>query len=69
MAPKGTPSAIVDQMNAALRQVMQRPSVQERFEKLGVLARPVSPRAMGQQLAEEAVFWKKAVADAGVSLD
>jgi tripartite-type tricarboxylate transporter receptor subunit TctC len=69
VAPKGTPASIIEQMNSALRQVMQRPAVQERFEKLGVLARPVSPRAMATQLAEEAIFWKKVVVEAGVKLD
>lgn len=69
VAPKGTPPSVIEQMNALLRQVMQRPAVQERLDKLGVLPRLTAPRTMAQQLAEDASFWKKAVADAGVTLD
>ena len=69
VAPQGTKEEVIERMNAALRDAMRRPGVQERFEKLGVLASPMTPRATAQFLADEAVFWKKAVSDSGVSLD
>jgi tripartite-type tricarboxylate transporter receptor subunit TctC len=69
VAPQGTKEDVIERMNAALRDAMRRPGVQERFEKLGVLASPMTPRATAQFLAEEAVFWKKAVNDSGVSLE
>ena len=69
VAPKGTPVAVVERMNAALHEVLRRSNVQERLDKLGVQARPTSPRAMAQQLADESAFWKKAVVAAGVSLE
>jgi tripartite-type tricarboxylate transporter receptor subunit TctC len=56
-------------MNSVLSEVLRRPNVQERFEKLGVQARSSNPRAMAQQLAEESSFWEKAVTAAGVSLE
>ena len=69
VAPRGTPPAVVERMNSVLGEVLRRPNVLERFEKLGVQARPSNPRAMAQQLAEETFFWKKAVTAAGVSLE
>lgn len=69
VAPKGTPDDVVQRMNAALREAMARPSVADRFEKLGVQAYPVTPRVMADTLKEEAVFWQRKVAEAGVSLD
>ena len=69
VAPKGTPPDVVERLNAALREALSRPQNLARFEQLGVEAYPTSPKEMAQQLAEEAVFWKSAVAQAGVSLD
>jgi tripartite-type tricarboxylate transporter receptor subunit TctC len=69
VAPRGTPPAVVERMNSVLSEVLRRPNVQERFEKLGVQARSSNPRAMAQQLAEESSFWEKAVTAAGVSLE
>ena len=69
VAPKGTPAAIVQKMTAALHDAMARPSVAERFEKLGVQANPVSPRSMSGRLKEEAAVWKRTVSEAGASLE
>lgn len=35
-APTGTPPAVVKQINAALKQAMQRPEIRKQFESLGV---------------------------------
>jgi tripartite-type tricarboxylate transporter receptor subunit TctC len=35
-APAGTPPAVVNQINAALKQAMQRPEIRKQFESLGV---------------------------------
>jgi tripartite-type tricarboxylate transporter receptor subunit TctC len=35
-APAGTPPAVVKQINAALKQAMQRPEIRKQFESLGV---------------------------------
>lgn len=69
VAPKGTPEDIVQKMNAALREIMSRPSVADRFEKMGVQAYTTTPRAMADTLREEAAFWQRRVTEAGVSLD
>ena len=69
VAPRGTPPAVVNRINTALLEAMKRPAVVERFDKLGVQARPTSPQAMAQVLVEEAAFWKKAVVATGVSLE
>jgi tripartite-type tricarboxylate transporter receptor subunit TctC len=34
--PAGTPPAVVKQLNAALKQAMQRPEIKKQFESLGV---------------------------------
>lgn len=35
-SPAGTPTAVVQQLNAALKQAMQRPEIRKKFESLGV---------------------------------
>lgn len=69
VAPKGTPPAIIERLNAAVRDAMQRPKMTALLEQFGAEAYYTSPHVMGQTLVEEAAFWKKAVADSGVHLE
>ncbi|MFN0164573.1 MAG: Bug family tripartite tricarboxylate transporter substrate binding protein [Burkholderiales bacterium] len=69
VAPSNTPPQVIQKMNEAVQVALRRPGVVERFDKLGIQANPVAASAMGRQMQEEALFWKKAVAEAGVSLD
>lgn len=69
VAPKGTPPAIIERLNAAVRAALLRPQMAARVEQFGAEPYHTSSRVMGQTLVEEAAFWKKAVVDAGVRLE
>jgi tripartite-type tricarboxylate transporter receptor subunit TctC len=69
VAPRGTPTPVIERMVQAVQEVMKRPAVLERLDRLGVQVRTEGPRALSRQLEEEAQFWRRAVSDAGVSLD
>jgi len=69
VAPKGTPTPIIDRMVQAAQEVMKRPAVLDRLDRLGVQSRADGPRALSRQLDDEAQYWRRAVSDAGVSLD
>lgn len=61
--PGGTPKAIVDKTNAALRQVLARPEVKEQLAKAGAIVHVTSPEEFTKYMTEEVAKWK-AVRDA-----
>ena len=56
--PAGTPPAIVDKTNAALRQVLARPEVKEQMLKVGAVVHVSSPAEFGKLMADEVAKWK-----------
>lgn len=67
--PKGTPPAVVNRLNEALRGALASSAAQESFRKLGVLPIGDSPEATLQRLRAEASFWAKAVKEMGIRMD
>ncbi|MCK0209177.1 tripartite tricarboxylate transporter substrate binding protein BugD [Starkeya koreensis] len=71
-APKGTPKAEIDKLNAALKAALQDPKVIARFADLGT--EPVSqeratPQVHKEFLAAEVAKWKPVIEQAGVFAD
>ncbi len=64
--PAGTPQAIVDKTNAALRQVLARPEVQDQLVKVGAVVHVSSPAEFGQHIADEVAKWKAVRDNAGI---
>jgi tripartite-type tricarboxylate transporter receptor subunit TctC len=56
-APKGTPKAIVDKLNAALTKVMALPSTKERFAKLGATPLNPAPAAFEERIKADRKSW------------
>jgi tripartite-type tricarboxylate transporter receptor subunit TctC len=70
-APKGTPSAIITQLNAAIAKGIDDPAALERFQKLGAepptaADRPAQARAKNR--AGDGEQWGKGVRDANIEL-
>jgi len=68
-APKGTPRAIVTQINAAIGRGLDEPSVRGRFEQLGAEAPPPddrSPEALARILARDIDKWGAVIRAANV---
>ena len=61
LAPRGTPSGIVSQLNKSMQQALQRKEVRERF--LASSAEPVggTSAALGQVITQEVATWSKLV--------
>lgn len=59
LAPAGTPRGVVSKLNAALRAVMDMPSVRERFQTLGADPGSSSPEAFGKMIADELAKWRQ----------
>jgi len=67
MAPKGTPKAIVDRLNAAFNVVLSRPSVVERLAASGIQAISDStPDSTAARISSEIEKWAEAAKLAGV---
>ena len=61
MAPKDTPKAVIDKLNAAFNSALQNPRVRKRLEEMGV--RPVggAPELLADQIRIETERWSKVI--------
>ena len=68
-APKNTPAAIVERINATVNAILADPASQARFTELGASLLPGSPAEFGKLLADETEKWGKVVKFAGAKPD
>jgi len=68
-APKGTPKAITDKLNAVLVKALADPKVQERINTVGFIAQSSTPEQFGAFVSDEVTKWQKIVKDTGVKPD
>lgn len=61
VAPRGTPDAVVKQINEDLQAVLADNSVKERFAALNVLTRPMAPEALEAFIRSEQQLWRPIV--------
>lgn len=62
LAPLKTPPATVQQINAAVRKVLQRPDVTEALAKLAAVPGDLTPEQYGKFLNEDQAKWDKLLA-------
>lgn len=65
-APKGTPQAIVERINAEVRKTMAQPDVQKRFTETGSETVGMSPSEFLARIKQDAERYKQVVQRAGV---
>jgi len=65
--PKGTPVAVVDQLQAAVRDVLKEPNVKAKFDSLGADIVASGPDEFGKFLKGEFAKWKQVAAKSGLS--
>jgi tripartite-type tricarboxylate transporter receptor subunit TctC len=66
MAPKGTPKAIVDKVNADVHEVLKMPDVVKRLSTLGSLPSPNSPSEFDAIIKSDEKIYAELLAKAGV---
>ncbi len=69
IAPKGTPKAIVDTLNAEVRKALEFPDVKERLAVVGGEISPATPEQTGAMIHAERVRYEKLVRDANIRAD
>jgi len=64
-APKATPAAVIDTLNAAINAALADPALQAKLTALGGMALAGSPGEFGKFVADEVVKWAKVVKFSG----
>ncbi len=69
MLPAGTPTSIIDRVNAAMQQVLAAPDTRQKFEALGSDVLPGSGADFDRIMKTEVQKWTQVVREAGVKVD
>jgi tripartite-type tricarboxylate transporter receptor subunit TctC len=64
--PAGTPQAIVDKTNKALKEVLARADIKEQMAKAGAAVHVSTPAEFGKHVADEVAKWKSVRDKAGL---
>jgi tripartite-type tricarboxylate transporter receptor subunit TctC len=59
LAPAGTPAAVVNKLNAAVNQALNKPTIKNQFLTEGAEAKTVTPAQFGNVIARDVERWKK----------
>jgi len=68
LAPKGTPGAIVDRVNADVNEILKDPAVRKRLSDMGATPLGGTPKQLADHLASETVKWGNVVRDAKIQI-
>jgi tripartite-type tricarboxylate transporter receptor subunit TctC len=68
MAPKGTPTEIVDKLNAEITKVVNSPKVKDAWAKQGAVPMTMTPAAFGDFLEKDIAKWAKIVKISGATI-
>jgi tripartite-type tricarboxylate transporter receptor subunit TctC len=69
LAPAGTPAAIIDRLNAAIRQALDDPQVRETLRANGAQPIPGTPEEFARYIVESTEKWAKVVRQSGAKID
>jgi tripartite-type tricarboxylate transporter receptor subunit TctC len=69
MAPKATPPAIVNRLNAEIRKIVSRPDVRDEWAKQGAVGMLMSPEEFSRYVADDIVKWERIVKLSGAKPD
>ncbi len=69
IAPKGTPAAIVERLNAEITRIVDRPDVRAEWEKQGAVPMTMTPDAFGRFLVDDIAKWERIVKISGAKPD
>jgi tripartite-type tricarboxylate transporter receptor subunit TctC len=69
MAPKGTPRAIVEKLNAEIRKIVNEPDIKAAWDKQGAVPMSMSPEEFDKFLRADIEKWAKVVKISGARQD
>jgi tripartite-type tricarboxylate transporter receptor subunit TctC len=65
-APAGTPQAIIDRVNALMREILASPDVKAKYAEFGVEAKASSPAEFNARLEADVKKWSAVIEKAGI---
>lgn len=68
-APAGTPAAVIDRLNAAIRQALDEPELREQLIAHGAVAVPGTPDELARHVVAEKAKWAKIIRASGAKVD
>ena len=69
LAPRGTPVAIVNRINASINHVLAQPEFGQKLILQGVEPVTSTPQGMQDMIRNEYARWSKVIRDAGITVD
>ena len=69
VAPAKTPTAVLDKLSAAMRDIGQRPDIQQRILATGLAPMTMSRQEMKTFIASEIDYWRKVLETTKVAID
>jgi tripartite-type tricarboxylate transporter receptor subunit TctC len=69
VAPRDTPSTIIEKLNAEIKAALGDPEVKTRFADLGGMVLPGSPDDFGKLIRDETEKWAKVIRAANIKVD
>jgi tripartite-type tricarboxylate transporter receptor subunit TctC len=69
MAPKNTPQAIVDKLNAEITKIVTKPEIQEAWKMQGAIPMTMTPSQFTQYLNADIEKWARIVKISGAAVD
>jgi tripartite-type tricarboxylate transporter receptor subunit TctC len=68
-APPGTPRAVVERLNAAVRRIVADPELKAKWPTQGLAGKDLSPEQMARLLRDEAEVNRKVIAEKGIKAE
>ena len=69
VAPHGTPTAVVDRINADMTRALNEPDLKQRFRDDGVAPSPMSPTSLAELIRSESTVYEKSIKLFGLQAD
>jgi tripartite-type tricarboxylate transporter receptor subunit TctC len=69
VAPKGTPPAVVNRLNAEITRIVTRPEVKREWAAQGAVGMTMAPDEFGKYIADDIVKWERIVKISGAKPD
>ncbi len=69
VAPKGTPSAIVDKLQQKVAQVLADPDIKQKADAAGLFPSTSTPAEFAAFIRQEAQRWSMVVKETGIQYD
>jgi tripartite-type tricarboxylate transporter receptor subunit TctC len=69
MAPKGTPPAVVNKLNAEIAKIVANPEVRAEWAKRGAVGMTMTPDEFSRYVGEDIAKWEKVIKVSGAKVD